>query len=257
MRRLAFPDKKTGDQPTLREAPHLWLALDFDGVARPEGVPADDLTLCASEAIRRLPGAFHEARCIVQASAGHGIKPGCRLRLWYWLDRAVTGAEAKRWLRGSPVDPSIFRTVQPIYTAAPVFAAGAVDHLPNRMVVTDGAAAVPVPAPEALAPPPPRPPAPMPGPGAAGSGGYAFAALANAGHRVHRAGVGQRHETILREARGLARFVNAGLLTMRDIRIVLRDAGVSTGKPEDEIESIVTWAIEHPSGGKLPEGVAR
>jgi hypothetical protein len=38
--------------------------------------------------------AFHGARCIAQATASHGIKPGCRVRLWYWLDRPTTGGEA-------------------------------------------------------------------------------------------------------------------------------------------------------------------
>ena len=45
--------------------------------------------------MERLPSAFAEAEGIVQASAGHGIKPDIRLRLWFWLDRPITGAEAK------------------------------------------------------------------------------------------------------------------------------------------------------------------
>jgi len=256
VRRLAFLDKETGDQPTLREAAHRWLALDVDGVARPEGVPAEDLALCAAEAIQRLPGAFHAARCVIQASASHGIKSGCRMRLWYWLDRAATDAELKRWLRGAPVDPSVFRTVQPIYTAAPVFATGVADHLPLRLAVRDGCPVVAVPSPAALAPPPPRPRPPLPIPGSPGSGGYAFAALTNAAARVHRAGIGQRHETILREACGLARFVSAGLLSAQDVAGTLRGAGVGAGKPEDEIDSIIAWAMDHPSGAALPAGVA-
>jgi hypothetical protein len=257
VRRLAFPDKETGDQPTLREAPHRWLALDVDSVARPENVPADNLELCAAEAVQRLPATFHAARCIVQASASHGIKPGCRLRLWYWLDRAATDADLKRWLRGAPVDPSVFRTVQPIYTAAPVFAAGVVDHLPLRLAVRDGCPVVAVPSPAVLAPPPPRPLPPLPIPGWPGSGGYAFAALVNAAVRVQRAGIGQRHETLLCEARGLARFVAAGLLTAHDVASTLRGAGLGAGKAEDEIDSIIAWGMDHPSGAALPEGAIR
>jgi hypothetical protein len=201
--------------------------------------------------------AFHGTRCIVQASASHGIKPGCRLRLWYWLDRFTTGAELTRWLRRTPADPSVFRTVQPIYTAAPVFAAGVRDHLPKRIMMVQGRPLVPVPSPEALAPPPPRPVAPMPIAGAPGSGGYAAAALNNAAARVQSAPVGQRHGRILREARGLARFINAGLLTLGTVTDTLRGAGAAAGKPEDEIESVIEWAMAHPSGAALPQGVTR
>jgi hypothetical protein len=179
------------------------------------------------------------------------------LRLWFWLYRQTTSAELKRWLRGTPADPSVFRVVQPIYTAAPVFAPGVSDHLPQRIVALPGRAAVSVPARDALAPPPPRPQEPMPEPTAAGAGRYAFAALTSAASGVQRAGVGQRHDTILSEARGLARFVTAGLLTASTVAETLRRAGVNAGKPEDEIDSIIAWAADHPSGTSLPEGATR
>ena len=93
VRRLAYRDDETGDEPTLRDVPHQWLALDMEGVARPDDVRTDDLARCAGEAVGRLPGAFHGARGIAQATASHGIKPGCRVRLWYWLSRPTTGTE--------------------------------------------------------------------------------------------------------------------------------------------------------------------
>jgi hypothetical protein len=257
VRRLAFKCKKTGDEPTLRAAPHSWLALDMEGVDRPETVPAHDLARCAETAIQRLPAAFHAARCIVQASASHGIKPGCRLRLWYWLDRPAGNGELKHWLRGCPADPSVFRTVQPIYTAAPLFADGVADHLPHRMIELPGDGVVAVPAPALLAPPAPRPGGALPGAGAVGASGYALAALTNAAVRVRQAGIGQRHDTILREARSLARFIEGRLLTQRDVSTVLRDAGRDAGKPEDEIDSVIEWAMDHPGTGPLPEGVAQ
>jgi hypothetical protein len=77
-RRLAYPDPHTGDLPTLRDIPHQWVALDVDAVERPASVPADDLPACAAVAIQWLPGEFHGVRCIVQASASHGLKPGFR-----------------------------------------------------------------------------------------------------------------------------------------------------------------------------------
>ena len=46
-----------------------------------------------------------------QLSSSAGIKPGLRVHLWYWLDRPVSDAEAKRWLKGAPVDLSIYQPV--------------------------------------------------------------------------------------------------------------------------------------------------
>ncbi|WP_428487217.1 hypothetical protein [Rhodopila sp.] len=156
VRRLAYPDPATGDPPTLRAVPHQWVALDMDGVARPDSIRADDLAACAAEAVQCLPGAFHGVRCIVQATTSHGIKLGCRLRLWFWLSRPATGDELGFWLKQYPVDPCTFRPAQPIYTAAPVFV-GRPDHLPCRIVDTPGAACVMVPHPDTLKPPS-RPP---------------------------------------------------------------------------------------------------
>src|SRR5436309_407422 len=55
VRRLAHADPDTADQPTLQAIPHLWLALDMDGIPRPETVPAADLAACAAAAIEGLP----------------------------------------------------------------------------------------------------------------------------------------------------------------------------------------------------------
>ena len=87
-----------------------------------------------------LPPTFTGAACIVQATASHGIKPGARLRLWFWCDRSLSGAECKRWLGKVPVDHSVFGAAQPIYTAAPVFADGAAEHLPCRLLALPGRA---------------------------------------------------------------------------------------------------------------------
>lgn len=256
VRRLAFPDYATADQPTLVDVPHHWVALDIEGVDRPDDVPAADLPGSALEAVRRLPKAFYGAGCLVQATASHGIKPGCRLRLWYWLDRPTTGDELTRWLHGKPADPSVFRTAQPIYTASPVFEPGARDHLPHRLVMLPGAILVPVPLPEALRPQPLRRVVPMPSPSDTWAMRYAFAALTKAATRVRLAEIGDRHRTILREAQGLARFVSAGLLSERDVGTVLHGAGEEIGKSEREVASMIAWAIAHPSWTSLPAMIA-
>jgi hypothetical protein len=161
VRRLLHRCPETGDEPTLRDVPRRWLALDLDGVALPPETDPRDLAACARAVLPRLPGPFGWAACIAQASASHGIKPGARLRLWFWLDRPLSSAEATRWMRNAPVDRCLFRAAQPIYTAAPVFRDGRADHLPTRLLALPGEAEVRVPPPAYLAPPRPPPHRPI------------------------------------------------------------------------------------------------
>ena len=85
VRRLVHANPVTGDQPTFRDVPRRWLALYMDGLDRPADVEVANLAGCARVALASLPPALTRAACIVQATAGHGIKPG--LRLWFMLDR--------------------------------------------------------------------------------------------------------------------------------------------------------------------------
>jgi hypothetical protein len=156
VRRLLHRDTESGDEPTLREEPRRWAALDFDSLARPDWIEHGDLLACGCVAIEVLPDAFRSAGFVVQATAGHGLKPGIRIRLWCWLSRTTSGSELKYWLRSSPVDRSIFAAAQVIYTAAPIFLEGAFDPLPIRLDFIPGAAEVIVPDPRRLRPRPPR-----------------------------------------------------------------------------------------------------
>jgi hypothetical protein len=124
VRRLLHGDGETGELAALREAPRRWLALDMDGPPLPPGVDPRNLAGCAAAVLPLLPSAFRGAAHLIQATASHGLKPGARLRLWFWLDRPFTGPECRRWLADAPVDPSVFTANQPIYTAAPLFPAG-------------------------------------------------------------------------------------------------------------------------------------
>ena len=53
-------------------------------------------------------------------SSSAGFKPGVRIKLAFWLDRPVLGAELERHLEGCPIDASTLRAVQPIYIARPI-----------------------------------------------------------------------------------------------------------------------------------------
>lgn len=250
IRRLLYPDKDTGEPPSVRDVPRRWLALDMEGVALPPDVPAADLAGCACTALATLPAAFHAAACIVQASASHGLRPDLRLRLWTWLDRPAWGRELKRWLRDTPADPSVFGAVQPIYSAAPVLAPGMCDPLPARLLFMPGHPTVAVPSPETLAQPP-RPIAPLPEMHTMQAHRYARAALEAATGRVTIAA--KRHPTLIAEARNLARFVNAGLLTAADMRAGLARAAEAAGKDDaDEVAACIAWGLSNPSTAPLP-----
>lgn len=248
VRRLLHADPETGESPTLRESPRRWVALDVEGITRPEQVAAADLRACFLLALEAFPAAFRGHHCIVQASASHGFKSDLRLRLWFWCDRPLTGAELKRWLRGTPADPSVFGAAQPIYTAAPLMAAGLPDPLPERIVVIPGEPMIL--APSALELAPPAKPV-SPGPPLAGNR-YALAALTRAAANIATAE--KRHPRIIAECRGLARLVHAGLLTESALRAIVMEAARRAGKQDEtEIASCIAWGLANPSTGKIPE----
>jgi hypothetical protein len=251
VRRLLFPDSKTGEQPTLREVARQWVALDFDNLPPPENVQVADLASCAVVAIERLPLAFRGSACIVQATASHGIKPGLRLRLWYWLSRPTTGAELKAWLRATPVDKSVFNGAQPIYTAAPVFLDGATSPIRIRLAMLPGRHAVDVPTqdvlkvqPVAALPVRVRPTVPQ-------TGRQSFAALSRAALRIALAVEGTRHRTLVVEASRLSRLVSAGGLSVDDVRMVLLSAAELVGTPPEEAQSIIEWALARAPAAAL------
>lgn len=139
VRRLLYDRPAEGVKAAFEARSRRWAALDMDNVPLPPGVdPIRDGQACIAAATALLPPEFAGATTFVQFSASHGIKPGARLRLWYWLDREVSEAEAKLWLDGI-ADLATFRAVQPIYTAAPVFPEGVPDFLPQRCGLRIGA----------------------------------------------------------------------------------------------------------------------
>ncbi len=256
VRRLVHPDPETGDPPTLVAAPRCWLANDADSVPLPPDLDPADLAGCAAAVLAHFPPAFAGAACIVQATAGHGIKPGARLRLWHWLDHALGRAALDAWFAGCPVDRSVFRPAQIIFTAGPVFGDGQADHLPARLLMLTGRPVVEVPAdvvrveakrppgqPMPTVPKPPKPPPkPMPGKGGGGRR-YAVAALRNATVRVAAAAESERHATALREACGLVRLVERGDLTEAEAMSAMDGGLILAGKAPGEGESIVRWAL--------------
>jgi hypothetical protein len=145
-RRLLNPDAKTGDPATIEDAAHPWLLLDIDKLAIEGDVfdPVTEPERAVEYARSKLPSEFHGARCLwrLTSSAGIGKRDSISMRLGFWLDRPLTGAEAKAWLTGKIADCAIYTPNQVIYAAKPVFTGGRVDPVPKRSGILEGRAAV-------------------------------------------------------------------------------------------------------------------
>jgi hypothetical protein len=245
VRRLLHPDPETGDAPTLREVPRRWVAGDVDGLPLPRGCDPRDLAACAAAALPALPAAFRCAELIVQATAGHGVKPGAHLRLWSWLSRPIGGAPLKEWLRGAPVDRAVFGAAQPIFTAAPVFPDGT-DHLPQRLLrLNVGRGAVPVPPPLALLPAPRLLPPRRPGGGAVDGAQDRLRALARFAANAPRE---QRNRSLYWSTCRAGEMVASGLAAPADAMRILVEAGRGAGLAEREAAATVASGLRAGAG---------
>ena len=110
VRRLLYPDGRTGDAATFRDVPRRWVALDMEGVQiaplrsrRPMSPDArawpsrhcpPPSTACIASR-KRVP------RTGLSRTSGYGFGSGSL--------RPTAGDELERWLAGSPADPAVFR----------------------------------------------------------------------------------------------------------------------------------------------------
>ena len=245
VRRLLHPCPDTGEAPTLREIARRWVAIDIDSVPVPEGTNLHDLAACARAVLPCLPHAFRDAACIVNATASHGIKPGVRLRLWFWLSRPTSGAELLEWFKASPVDPVTFRPAQPIYTAAPLFPGG-VDPLPARLALVGGARPVVAVPPPAMLRPLRTPPAP-PQRTADGIGDARLEALSRT---VRNAPEGTRHRALFWAACRAGEMVAEGRIgpdtAAADLARAAMDGG---GRDRKNAEATARDGIKRGKGG--------
>ena len=116
---------------------HHWLMADFDEVQLPLFLePDDEPELLLLYLVRMLPAEFHHATFYWQWSCGQGLDGGKTLRahLFYWSREEHTDREYENWanwINGEAgwkvIDPAVFRTVQPNYTAAPKLGEGVTD----------------------------------------------------------------------------------------------------------------------------------
>lgn len=103
-----------------------WVAFDIDKMAlasKPSGGMAEWLEGVARMARDRLPEPFRTSGCVFKLSSSSGLDDWATasMHLWFWLDRPVYDLSWREWAEGVAIDPSLFKSVQPHYTANPVF----------------------------------------------------------------------------------------------------------------------------------------
>jgi hypothetical protein len=240
-------------------AARQWLMIEIDDLPAPAGVDPADPVLAGAAARMALPAPFWSARAAVQLSSSAGIKPGIRLHLWFWLDRPVADAEAKRWLKDAPVDLAIYQPVGIHYVASPVLAGVDDPCCDGRLAVLPGYPEVAVPAlpdrpaRQAFIPVDPRP-------YAAPKRGLSFKATRPEAYMlaclraVAGATPGNRHPTIVRVAARLFGLAKAGDLDPADVAGRIKGAvALSTfDRDPDEVDQALRWAWEAADPWRLP-----
>jgi hypothetical protein len=129
-----------------------WVAFDIDKMpveAPAAGVDDTWLVGIVRQARAMLPEPFASSSCCFKLSSSAGLDgwATASMHLWFWLDRPVYDLSWRRWADGVRVDPSLFRAVQPHYTADPVFV-GCADPLGGCRIgrIVEGPLTVSVPA---------------------------------------------------------------------------------------------------------------
>lgn len=128
-----------GDDAHFEECTRRALMIDFDKIEIGNNI---DLVGAPEEAVERvilnvLPEQYHDVSFVWQLSSSAGTldPPGIlSAHAWFWLDRPIGETELKIWhrLRAPLVDVSVFGTIQPLYTAAPIFR-NCTDPIPQRI----------------------------------------------------------------------------------------------------------------------------
>ena len=123
--------------PMFEDCPRAWLIFDVDHIPVPEHMAddwVDDPDSSVEHVLSLLPEPFQSATCwwslsssaAVPCKTGREVSGTFKLKLAFWLDRALTGAEVERWMAAekAPVDPAVFNAIQLIYVARPSFGPG-------------------------------------------------------------------------------------------------------------------------------------
>lgn len=101
-----------------------WICLDFDKVAY-DGNALEDLQKASSYLVSLLPPEFQDVTHHVQWSSSSFVTDTTRLsaHIWFFLTDPVDDRSLRDWAKtlNGLVDAAVFGSVQPIYTASPIF----------------------------------------------------------------------------------------------------------------------------------------
>ena len=149
---LAYPAVRR--KPNFEGTGNLF-ALDLDSVPLPEGM-ATPTTAAGFEALAKslfnsLPDLLSGIGTVVQFTAGMGVDPDLRARLWFVAERPVTQNELLCIFGDKPsmikmgggwgdiaLDNSVWRPLQPNYIAAPQCGPGVADPVPGARLYSFG-----------------------------------------------------------------------------------------------------------------------
>jgi hypothetical protein len=137
--------------PTFEDRPRSWVIFDVDRIPVPDHLIddwVDESDASIEHVLGLLPERFRATTCwwSISSSAavpgpnGRTVASEFKLKLAFWLSRALLGLEIKRWMAAekAPVDPAVFGAVQLIYLARPGFGHGLHDPVPRRSGIWTG-----------------------------------------------------------------------------------------------------------------------
>jgi len=138
---------------TLRACARRWIPLDIDSLPLPDGLdPLAYPEAAVRYVLTLLPDMFTSVTVWWCFTSTMGIKPGLRMRLFFWSARPISDEELKRllcetvpveglprskWRQLWPIDGSLYNPAQAIYTAHPIVRGGA-DPVPVRSGILVG-----------------------------------------------------------------------------------------------------------------------
>lgn len=111
--------RTTGEGAPFSDSKINWVCLDLDGLDLPDGIKEEEVP---EFAMCYFPDYFQDVSYTAQFSnrAGFDGWKQAKLHYWFLLDEGVTNDDLKKWqTHNKQFDPSVFKTVQPIYTSAP------------------------------------------------------------------------------------------------------------------------------------------
>jgi hypothetical protein len=121
-------------EPAFTPCAHHWAALDVDETAEPFLLAEPRACVERWVASEYFPEALRGERLVWQWSAQAHRSCNVRGRLWVWSEDEATDVEWRAIVKAWGFDGSVFKAVQPIYTAAPLFPEGVADPIKERVI---------------------------------------------------------------------------------------------------------------------------